>query len=116
VTTGWWAIDSVRVTSSHSTTTGGRFVRGDTDGSGQIDITDPINNLSYQFLGEFKPSCLDAMDDDDSGKVDISDPIFSLNRQFLGGPVWAPPYPACGTDPTPDQGTDLGCASDAACR
>jgi hypothetical protein len=109
VNTGWWAVDSVRVTSTRATSEA-RFVRGDVDGSGAIDITDVVNNLGYQFLGTFTPSCLEALDDDDSGVLDISDPVFSLGRQFLGGPVWQAPNPGCGVDPTADA---LGCQQTA---
>jgi hypothetical protein len=91
------------------------FRRGDVDDSGVVDISDPINNLTFQFLGAFTPTCKDALDDDDSGVIDISDPIYSLTRQFLGGPPQPAPGPdACGVDPTcdkDDQGNpaDLGC-------
>ncbi len=114
VTTGWWAVDSVRVTSS-CTPAGTPFVRGDCNGDGTIDITDAVNNLGYQFLGTFTPACLDALDDDDSGAIDINDPVYSLGRQFLGGPVWKEPYPNCGLDPTPDSPADLGCQKHDAC-
>ena len=113
VNTGWWAVDSVRVTSNRATV-GIRFVRGDVDGSGSIDITDVVDNLGYQFLGTFTPTCLEALDDDDSGQLDINDAVFSLNRQFLGGPAWSAPNPGCGVDPTADA---LGCQqSSDACR
>jgi hypothetical protein len=84
------------------------FRRGDVDGSGQVDINDPVSNLTYQFLGAFQPMCMDALDDDDSGVIDVSDPIFSLTHQLLGGPIWPAPYPSCGADPTAD---DVGCVS-----
>ena len=38
------------------------FRRGDVDGSGALDITDPIANLGFQFLGTFAPICRDAHD------------------------------------------------------
>jgi hypothetical protein len=98
---------------------GKKLVRGDVDASGAIDISDPINNLGYQFLGLFTPPCFDAADDDDSGTIDISDPIFSLTRQFLGGPIWPAPHPDCGEDKTTDPGatagSDLGCVSYPPC-
>ncbi len=92
---------------------GDEFRRGDTDGNGAIEITDPINNLSFQFLGTFTPPCLDAADFDDNGKVEITDPIASLSHQFLGTAPPAPPgKDTCGVDPTedaPDVGGELGC-------
>ncbi len=89
------------------------FRRGDTDGNGALEITDPINNLSFQFLGTFTPPCLDAADFDDNGKVEITDPIANLSHQFLGTAPPAPPgKETCGVDPTEDSeevGGDLGC-------
>ena len=50
------------------------FRRGDVDTSGTVDVSDPLNSLSFQFLGTFEPPCLDAADSDDSGVIDVSDP------------------------------------------
>lgn len=90
------------------------FRRGDDNASGDLDISDPIASLDYQFLGSFLPPCKDALDYDDNGEIDISDAVASLTFQFLGGPPPAPPGMAsCGPDPTPDSipGGDLGCES-----
>ena len=90
-----------------------RFLRGDCNADGVLDVTDPIANLSFQFVGTFVPPCLDALDFDDSGGLDVTDPILSLTHQFLGGPAPAPPgKDGCGVDPTDDE---LSCASFAAC-
>ena len=80
------------------------FRRGDTDGSGVIDISDPIFNLTFQFIGGVELLCRDAADVDDSGVVDISDPIYNLTFQFVGGidPPPAPGRDSCGLDPTGD--------------
>lgn len=91
-----------------------KFKRGDTDGNSQLEVTDIIRQLAFQFLGEAEPPCLDAIDFDDNGSLDITDSIANLTHQFLGGPP--PPDPgkeACGKDPTPDsvKGGDLGCSS-----
>jgi hypothetical protein len=93
------------------------FRRGDNDGNGVVDITDPISSLGYQFLGTFDPPCLDALDWDDNGSVEITDPIGNLTRQFLGGPpAAAPGSEICGVDPTTDAGGgDLGCESYPPC-
>ena len=86
-----------------------RFRRGDTDASGVIDISDPIYNLTFQFVGGIERlPCQDAADVDDSGLTDISDPIYSLTFQFVGG-IDPPPAPGpvdCGPDLTQDE---LGC-------
>ncbi len=96
---------------------GPEFKRGDTDGNGALEITDPINNLAFQFLGTFTPPCMDAADFDDNGKVEITDPIANLSHQFLGTAPPAPPgKEVCGPDPSDDaDGVDLGCEVEPAC-
>jgi hypothetical protein len=85
-----------------------RFKRADVDGSGIIDLTDPITTLTFLFLGGSAPTCPDAADTDDSGKIDITDAILTLTWQFLGGVPPAQPLD-CGADVEPD---DLAaCAS-----
>jgi hypothetical protein len=93
-----------------------RFVRGDTDASGSIDISDPLRLLGFLFLGEYLEGtdprtieCLDAADVNDDGKADITDAIASLGFQFLGETPPAAPHPGCGTDPEPDESPSLGC-------
>jgi len=80
-----------------------RFVRGDVNGSGEINIADGIGFLYCIFWLGCEPTCYDAADTDDNGQYNITDGVRILNWLFLGGP--APPYPgplACGTDPSPD--------------
>ncbi|MBI4587155.1 MAG: hypothetical protein HY717_24345 [Planctomycetes bacterium] len=90
-----------------------RFRRGDVDSSGEVDISDPINELYALFLGTFTITCQDAADFDDSGEVDITDAINSLLFQFASGEPAPPPgIKNCGSDPTPDkEDVDLGCTS-----
>jgi len=38
----------------------GPFVRGDTDGSGDLSLTDAIKIFNYLFLGGAEPGCLAA--------------------------------------------------------
>ncbi len=87
-----------------------KFLRGDTDGNGGLDITDAIGTLNYLFTGTFDPPCLDALDFDDDGSVVISDAVASLTYQFAGGPP--PPDPGtetCGPDPS--DADPLDCAT-----
>jgi hypothetical protein len=77
-----------------------RFVRGDTDASGEINISDPIYNLCYQYATCDPPPCMDAADCDDSGEININDPIYNLEYQFAGGPLPPAPFPGCDEDPT----------------
>ena len=79
------------------------FRRGDSNATGDINITDGVFVLNYLFLGGPEPPCQDAADSDDNGTLNITDGVRILNYLFLGGP--APPAPGpdvCGSDPTPD--------------
>lgn len=78
------------------------FVRGDVNADSLLDITDPINSLNYQFLGEIEIECLKSADYNDDGTIDITDPIAQLDRMFLGTFKPRPPHRSCGLDPTPD--------------
>jgi hypothetical protein len=83
---------------------GGLFRRGDVDGSGALEVGDPVRNLAFQFLGEAGVPCLDALDWDDSGTIEVTDPIGNLSHQFLGAPpAPAPGTTVCGGDPTEDE-------------
>jgi predicted outer membrane repeat protein len=83
--------------------TGPRFIRGDANDDGGVDLSDAIGILQYQFLAGEKPKCMDAADADDTGAIDLSDPIFILNYLFLAGTHPPAPGPeACGVDPTAD--------------
>ncbi|MBI4584929.1 MAG: hypothetical protein HY717_13025, partial [Planctomycetes bacterium] len=78
------------------------FGRGDGDGSGAIESSDALRILHYLFRGQGPLECEDAADADDSGALDLTDPITILLHLYLGGPAPPAPFPACGSDPTPD--------------
>ena len=82
-----------------------RFVRGESNGDGSVDVSDAIHILLGLFFGQSR-NCDDAQDVNDDGNVDISDPTALLNYLFQAKPQPAIPFPRAGTDPTPD---DLGC-------
>jgi hypothetical protein len=83
------------------------FVRGDSNGDGAVDLSDPQLTLNNLFLGGPRPTCPDAADANDDGKVQISDPIATLMFLFLGNLTALPaPHGVPGEDPTPD---NLGC-------
>jgi len=84
---------------------GARFLRGDSDRDGRLDVSDPIATLQHLFQ-ERELACLDAADADDSGEVNLSDAIATLGFLFLG---WTPPAGfarGSAIDLTPDS---LGC-------
>jgi hypothetical protein len=91
------------------------FRRGDVDGNGILDLADDVNNLTYQFVGSFQPTCLDALDVNDSGEINIADPLRSLFFQFSGGPPPADPgHESCGIDPSSET-VEISCDSYAGC-
>jgi len=78
------------------------FRRGDSNGDGTLDLSDPVHELGFLFLGGSPPRCFDAADADDDGELAITDAIYVLGHLFLGSPAPPEPYPEAGTDPTPD--------------
>lgn len=92
--------------------TGVEFRRGDPNGDGKIEVTDPIVIARWAFFGGPAPACEDAADADDDGTITLADPILILTHVFLGGTPPEPPFGACGPDPTPDA---LGCEVYASC-
>lgn len=92
------------------------FVRGDSNNDGKMDISDPIHLLSYKFLGQEKPHCLDSADANDDGDVDQTDAVVILTYLFINSQVPLPPPfgfiagdldpLACGPDPTDDDPLD----------
>jgi hypothetical protein len=89
-----------------------RFVRGDCDADGTVNLTDPVYLLTRLFLGGPDLPCESSGDSDDSGVLDLSDAVFILQYLVLGGPPPPPPAGRCGVDPTQDT---LPCVSFPAC-
>ncbi|MBI4604856.1 MAG: hypothetical protein HY721_23075 [Planctomycetes bacterium] len=90
-----------------------RFRRGDANGDGDVDLSDPVATLLFLFAGDAQVTCMDAADADDTGKVELTDAIYTLGHLFLG--TSAPPAPGpseCGRDETSDP---LGCDQQDAC-
>lgn len=76
------------------------FIRGELNGDGLVDISDPIAILGYLFLGEPPPEDIEAADANADGEVDLTDSVFILNFLFNGGPMIPLPYPERGPDPS----------------
>ncbi len=87
---------------------GERFLRCDSNGDGENDLTDPVFSLNYLFLGGPDPVCAGAIDCDSSGEVDLTDAVFNLNFMFLAGPSPVAPFPSCDFEPD-------NCAVSTAC-
>jgi hypothetical protein len=80
-----------------------RFIRGDSNGDSEVDISDAVTTLGFLFAGFQAPACDDAADADDSGALDLADPIFLLGHLFGSGDPLPPPGPfRAGIDPTAD--------------
>jgi hypothetical protein len=90
------------------------FRRGDTDGTGRVDITDALVIFNFLFLGGRAPACRDTADTDDDGAIILTDGIVILNVIFLGsGSIAAPGFTACGPDTTPASPPFPPCEYDA---
>jgi hypothetical protein len=87
------------------------FRRGDSNGDGEVNISDAVKALAALYLGD-APACADAVDADDDGVLGLGDPIRILEHLFVSAPSLPAPYPSCGPDPTPDA---LGCEPLAGC-
>jgi hypothetical protein len=87
--------------------TGVRFIRGDANRDGRVNITDAVTVLEPLFRGNTM-SCLDAGDFDDGGSVNITDAVNILDYLFKPGdrPPVPLPFESAGLDPTAD---DLDC-------
>jgi hypothetical protein len=76
------------------------FIRGEVNGDGIVDVSDPIVILGYLFLGEAPPEDIEAADANADDDVDLTDAVFILNFLFSGGPTIPPPYPERGPAPS----------------
>ncbi|MBI4587036.1 MAG: DUF1800 family protein [Planctomycetes bacterium] len=99
--------------SPRTASAGASFIRGDSDASGVVDVTDAVHLLTYKFLGGAAPTCMDAADSNDTGEVDVSDAVYTLIFLFIGGLQMPAPGLACGADPTDND--NLSCLSFAPC-
>ena len=78
-----------------------RFLRGDSNDDGEVDIADALCTLEWLFLGSKAPRCIAAANTNGDEAVDIADVVYSLWFSFLGGPPPVPPYPDCGLGTSP---------------
>ena len=64
---------------------GSIFLRGDTNQSGGIDLSDAIFILKFLYGGGEAPGCPDAADTNNDGQIDIADAIALLSYLFSNG-------------------------------
>ncbi|MEM7264211.1 MAG: IPT/TIG domain-containing protein, partial [Planctomycetota bacterium] len=74
-----------------------RFIRGDINLDGVVDLSDPIKNLLGLFGGADIP-CDEAADTNNDGNRDLSDSVFLLDFLFQDGPAMSAPFPDAGFD------------------
>ncbi|MEM7167650.1 MAG: hypothetical protein AAF581_19510 [Planctomycetota bacterium] len=77
-----------------------RFLRGDANVDGSINIADAIAILTSAFT-PFPPPCADALDSNDDNAVNIADAVYLLAHLFNQGPAPMSPWGVCDKDPTP---------------
>lgn len=88
-------VDNLKVTVFDVSSSGGKWLRCDSNGDGARDISDPVFVLEKLFQGGQGPGCAGALDCNSDNVIDISDVVFDLAFQFLAGDAPAPPYPSC---------------------
>lgn len=79
-----------------------RFVRGDANRDGSINLFDALLTLRQLFVTPVPGLCADAADFSDDGHLTIADPAGLLAYLFAGGTAPMAPFPAEGTDVTAD--------------
>lgn len=89
------------------------FRRGDSNGDGLVDVSDPVTTLLHLFRGEEGISCEKSADADDSGDLDLTDAVYGLEYLFANGTAPPDPGAACGADPTEDS---LSCTAYERCN
>ena len=77
----------------------GRFIRGDANRDGQLDISDALATLFYLYH-ELDLTCLDAVDANDDEAVNLTDVLVTLDYIFLQGGAPPAPFPFPGDDTT----------------
>lgn len=90
-----------------------RFLRGDCNDDGNVDLADAVCKLNWLFGGAGKPGCLAALNTNGDADVNIADPVALLNFLFGGGPIISDPFPDCGPGMLP---VELGCANPPDCQ
>jgi hypothetical protein len=91
---------------------GQRFIRGDANAGGSVDIADAVFLLMHLFTGSQTPPCAKAADVTGNSVVEIADAVYLLHYLFRSGAPPPPPSPACGLESI---GTPLPCDSFPPC-
>jgi hypothetical protein len=73
-----------------------RFIRGELNGDGAVNLSDAIYLLNHLFRSGPPPGCLEAADVDRDHALTLSDGVDIILRLFSRYLAPAPPYPDCG--------------------
>lgn len=76
-----------------------RFMRGDANDDGSVDISDVLELLDDIFEGDVL-ACGDASDANDDDSVNIADAVHLLDYLFIGSVAIPAPFPSCSWDST----------------
>ena len=87
-----------------------RFIRGDANADGRVDMSDAVALLWSMFSGGPGLPCLDAADSNADLVIDVSDAVAILDVLFRTRSALPAPFPACGSVPA------LMCEDSSACR
>ena len=85
------------------------FVRGDCDGSGEVELTDGIELLNALFIRRVELPCRAACDFSGSASLGITTAVYLFEYLFLGGSPPPTPFPSCG-EAAGGQSPQLACA------
>jgi virginiamycin B lyase len=88
------------------------FIRGDANGDGFLDVSDPVFLLLHLFASGAPPGCASAADANADGRLEVTDALNLLQHLFSGAAPPAAPYPTCGLEAPP---MGLGCKSHPPC-
>ena len=92
-----------------------RFRRGDCNGDGEVNTSDPVCIFDWLFAGEGRSECTAATNANGDDAANITDATYLLNHLFSGGPAPVAPFPDCGPGTLPAD-TELGCANPSNCQ
>jgi hypothetical protein len=77
---------------------GPRFLRGDSNGDGRLELSDAVFLLRGLFEESRSDACPASSDANGDGRLDIADAVYLLAYLFRGGRSPPDPFPNCGLD------------------
>ena len=92
-----------------------RFLRGDCNDDGNVNLADAVCILNWLFAGEATPGCIAALNTNGDDDVNITDAVSLLSFLFAGGPPPVDPFPDCGPGALAAD-EELGCENPPNCQ